>query len=363
MNKLKFKGTVLIYENDEFITIRYGHDAYKIENDIYEISKIMECIRKNFTVELIHEHLIELSNEFINDVINSFDEAFLLEFCDSTIELSDYDYDRWSRNYDFFGAKLKLGSNKYEYQKTIADSKITLLGCGGLGSHILYELAAVGFQNINILDFDKIELSNLNRQILYKEVDIGSEKVYTAKKRIEEFNQNIKINAFNKKINSVEDIRDIIFDSNLVICVADKPRHSMARWLNEACVIENIPFINGGLNLQTCSIYSVIPGKSGCAQCWLDCVSDNNKDGFDMINNDHVDMKDFNSPAPAFSPLVSILTGLFIQEAVRIITKLNDPLYIDSRTMYNYENGSLEVVEKWNSRNSCCVCGDFNEKH
>ncbi|THA46495.1 HesA/MoeB/ThiF family protein, partial [Histophilus somni] len=91
------------------------------------------------------------------------------------------------------------------------------LGCGGLGSHILYELTAVGFLNITIVDFDKIELSNLNRQILYKESDIGKSKVKTACENIKKFSPISNILPIECKIHSKDDILKIIKDHDLVI--------------------------------------------------------------------------------------------------------------------------------------------------
>ncbi|MXP49227.1 ThiF family adenylyltransferase [Pantoea sp. Eser] len=91
----------------------------------------------------------------------------LIEFYpQNTIPITNIQIERFSINIEFFNSKLPLGMNKYEIQNTLLDSSVVVLGCGGLGSHIILELAAIGIGNLTIVDFDEIELSNLNRQIL-----------------------------------------------------------------------------------------------------------------------------------------------------------------------------------------------------
>ena len=96
--------------------------------------------------------------------------------------LSKIEKERYSRNIDFFGHYAPFEKNKFSYQETLRKSKVILLGCGGLGSHILFELVAMGVGEIKIVDFDKIELANFNRQILFKEKDIGLIKTEAAQK-------------------------------------------------------------------------------------------------------------------------------------------------------------------------------------
>ena len=85
-------------------------------------------------------------------------------------------------------------------QKKILSSKILVIGVGGLGCPLITYLASSGVGKIGIVDFDKVELSNLNRQTLFGTDDIGKFKVNQAKKKINRINQNIKIEIFNKKI-------------------------------------------------------------------------------------------------------------------------------------------------------------------
>lgn len=104
----------------------------------------------------------------ISRIAHDFVEHRLVESVDHNIpvSLTLRDQQRFSRNIDFFGSMTQATENKFSYQEKLRDAKVCVLGCGGLGTHILFDLAATGVHHLTIVDFDKIELSNLNRQIL-----------------------------------------------------------------------------------------------------------------------------------------------------------------------------------------------------
>ena len=100
-------------------------------------------------------------------------------------------------------------------QKKIFSSKVLVVGLGGLGCPLLIYLANSGIGKIGIVDFDKIELSNLNRQILFGINDIGKYKVNQAKKVIKKINKKIKIKSFNEKL-SIRNINKICKDYDII---------------------------------------------------------------------------------------------------------------------------------------------------
>ena len=102
-------------------------------------------------------------------------------------------------------------------QKKISSSKILIIGIGGLGCPLALYLSNLGIKNIGIVDHDKVDLSNLNRQILFNTKDIGKFKVIQAKKILQKVNKNIKINAYKemivkKNIQNIINKYDIICD-------------------------------------------------------------------------------------------------------------------------------------------------------
>tara|TARA_Y100001970_G_scaffold231688_1_gene288080 strand:- start:2674 stop:3417 length:744 start_codon:yes stop_codon:yes gene_type:complete len=118
-------------------------------------------------------------------------------------------------------------------QEKIIKSKVLIVGLGGLGCPLLIYLANSGVGKIGIVDDDKIEISNLNRQILFNASDIGKFKVNQAKKFINKINNNIKIKKFNTKINSQNIYK--IFKNFDIIC--DGTDNFKTRYLiNDHCL-------------------------------------------------------------------------------------------------------------------------------
>lgn len=129
-------------------------------------------------------------------------------------------------------------------QKKIKNAKVLMIGAGGLGCPILQYLATAGVGTIGIIDFDKVELPNLHRQILYSENHIGLSKVVTAKKVLAELNPHIKIIPFDEKL--AQNNCESIFESfDLIIDGSD---NFDTRYLvNDTCVKMNKPLIYGSI--------------------------------------------------------------------------------------------------------------------
>ncbi|CDG87532.1 HesA/MoeB/ThiF family protein [Xenorhabdus bovienii] len=326
MEKVKLKSTVLIYSiNKKSVTLRYCSEIINIDDSLGDIAFFFGLLNGLYNEsEIIEEFSKKYNSEYSQKAVEYLEtvkDLGLVELVnvDNQNVLDDYEIKRWSRNIEFFNVIIPFGYNKYEVQSKICNSRVALIGCGGLGSHILLELAALGIKNLVIADFDEIELSNLNRQILYKEDDIGKKKVFTAKERVLEFSSRMNITALDKKISSKDDIKEIVSGVDLVICVADKPRHSMVKWLNSVCCELNIPYINGGLDTKRSNFYSVIPGVSGCTECWFSSLGDSLLQK-KVLQEDYLG-KDYKMPAPALSALVSITAGIMVCEAIKLLSK------------------------------------------
>ena len=118
-------------------------------------------------------------------------------------------------NFKRFEKQIVLKKIGINGQKKILNSKVLIIGVGGLGCPLLTYLAASGVGKIGIVDPDKVEMSNLNRQTLFTSSDIGKYKVDQAKKRINKVNNKIKIKIFKKKINS-NNIKSIVNDFDII---------------------------------------------------------------------------------------------------------------------------------------------------
>jgi molybdopterin/thiamine biosynthesis adenylyltransferase len=361
------KPTVELSVFNNKVVLNHGEDSFLLEDSVEFLILLCELLTGHSTVAAIIAKLQqaypEKNQAELLEAIEQLDSMLLLE--DNHFNLTQNDYldeetiARWQRNFDFFGSLASLTTNKYEIHKQLKNSKVCLLGLGGLGSNILLSLAALGVQNVVAADFDKIDKSNLNRQILYKTSDIGSIKSVTADKRIKDFYPDINTSISQQKFESMEQLASFIKNCDIVIGVADKPRMKMPYWMNEACVKNNIPFISGGVSVNRGVFYSVIPGKTGCVKCWRDHANQQNELNETIHNNKHATHTEFETPYswPAIIPLVSFVSGAMVTEMVKILTNLTAPSFTNKLTQISFKNVETKVIETWVKNENCTVCG------
>jgi len=148
-------------------------------------------------------------------------------------------------------------------QQKLKESKVLVAGAGGLGSAILTYLAIAGVGKIRIIDGDKVELGNLNRQMLHADKDIGREKVDSAKERLESLNPDIKIEAIGEVI-AEDNIFDLVADYPIVDAMDNLPTRYL---LNRVAVRRNLPLFHGAVHGFEGRATTIIPGETPCLRC------------------------------------------------------------------------------------------------
>ncbi|MBB6371025.1 HesA/MoeB/ThiF family protein [Chryseobacterium shigense] len=129
-------------------------------------------------------------------------------------------------------------------QRKIIKSKVLVIGAGGLGSPVIQYLAAAGAGNLGVVDFDEVELHNLNRQVIHTENTVGTSKVKSAELFVKKLNHQVKCAAINEKINS-SNAEKIISSYDIIIDCSD---NFTARYLiNDTCVKLGKPLIYGSI--------------------------------------------------------------------------------------------------------------------
>jgi len=149
-------------------------------------------------------------------------------------------------------------------QEKLKRAKVIVAGSGGLGSPISIYLAAAGVGTIRIVDHDRVELSNLNRQVLHWDKDIGRNKVDSATEKLSQLNQSVKIEAVEEMINEAN-ISRLVAGFDLIVDAMDNlPTRYL---LNKAAIDNNIPFIHGAVYGLEGRAMTIIPGKTACLRC------------------------------------------------------------------------------------------------
>jgi molybdopterin/thiamine biosynthesis adenylyltransferase len=149
-------------------------------------------------------------------------------------------------------------------QKKLLESKVFLVGAGGLGSPAAFYLAAAGIGKIGISDNDDVDFSNLQRQILHSTKDVGHPKVQSAKETLEDLNPDIEVVPYATRLNS-ENIIDIIKNYDVILDGSD---NFPTRYLvNDACVMLGKPLSHGSIFRFDGQATTILPGKGPCYRC------------------------------------------------------------------------------------------------
>ena len=246
-------------------------------------------------------------------------------------DLSEKELDRYSR-------QVMLQEIGYQGQLKLKQSRVCVVGVGGLGNPITTRLAAMGVGKIRIVDRDVIELSNLHRQTMFDEDDVGQVKVETAAKKLRKLNNDIIIEELPVSINDYTAL-DAVDGCDVVIDALDSVN---ARYsLNKACIEKKIPFVTGAAVGVTGQTFTIIPSESACYHCL-----------FPALDEDSMPTCSIEGVHPS---ILSIIGGIEVSEAVKIITgkkpSLQDKvLHVDLENLiFNFTKVSR--VEE------CSVCG------
>ena len=169
------------------------------------------------------------------------------------MSLSNEQLERYSRNILLKG----VGING---QEKLLSSKVLVIGAGGLGSPAAMYLAAAGIGTIGIADKDKVELSNLNRQILHKTNKTGIDKIKSAQETITNLNPDIKVNIYTEI--SSDNISKVISEYDFVIDATDNFETKFL--INDACVKGKKPFSHAGIVGFEGQLMTYVPNEGCC---------------------------------------------------------------------------------------------------
>jgi molybdopterin/thiamine biosynthesis adenylyltransferase len=233
-----------------------------------------------------------------------------------------------------YDRQLRLLGFGIESQLRLKRSRVLVIGVGGLGSAAAFYLTSAGVGLLRIIDDGYVELSNLNRQILYNIGDIGRRKVDVAAKRLRELNPEVEVEAVGEKLTE-EDVREMLLDIDLAVDCLDNFRTRFI--LNDACVEFGKPLIHGAVYGAEGRLMTIIPGKGPCLRCLIPR---------EPAEHDKI---------PVLGPLPGIIGALEALEAIKVITGLGEPavgklIVIDGTDLSFYTIGI--------GRNpSCPACG------
>jgi len=264
------------------------------------------------------------------------DEVYILPAVAGGSDLSEKELDRYSR-------QVMLEEIGYQGQLKLKQSRVCVVGVGGLGNPIVTRLAAMGVGKLRIVDRDVIELSNLHRQTMFNEDDVGQVKVETAAKKLRKLNPEIVVEELPVSINDYTAL-DVVDGCDVVVDALDSVDARYA--LNKACIEKKIPFVTGAAVGVTGQSFTILPKVSACYHCL-----------FPSLDEDSMPTCSIEGVHPS---ILSIVGGIEVSEAVKIITGKepslkNKVLHVDLENLiFNFTKVSR--VEE------CSVCGSGKQQ-
>ena len=210
-------------------------------------------------------------------------------------DLSARDLDRYSR-------QVMLEQIGYGGQQRLAASSVCVVGSGGLGSPIASRMAGMGVGTLRIVDRDVVELSNLHRQTLFGESDVGRVKVEAAAERLRAMNSGVRVEPLPVSVGD-HNAADVIAGCDVVVDALDSVAARYA--LNRACVAAGVPFVTGAAVGVSGQAFTVMPGRSACYHCM-----------FPQLDEESMPTCSIEGVHP---PILSIIGGIEASEAAKIM--------------------------------------------
>jgi adenylyltransferase/sulfurtransferase len=221
-----------------------------------------------------------------------------------------------------------------EGQKKLKESRVAVLGLGGVGGPAALYLAAAGVGSLVLVDGDYVQLSNLNRQILFNSSDLGKSKADVAAKCLQQLNQDLDVEVVDKQIKE-GDLETILAGCRFVLDCFDRNADRLA--VNRVCMLLGIGAAHGFAQDLSGEVFTAIPGDGSCLACALD-------ESF---------------PETEVTAVMGVTTGMvavsMASAAILSLTGIGDPM-AGYRLIYDLAfPGMTRVLVEKNPR--CSACG------
>jgi len=165
---------------------------------------------------------------------------------------------------DRYGRQIMIPQVGEKGQEKLKKAKVFIAEARGLGSPVSIYLTAAGVGHIRLVDHDKVDLTNLNRQVVHWTADVGRKKVESAQEKLNKLNPNVTVETLSVTI-SEENVSELVAGFDLIVDAMDNlPTRYL---LNKTAIEHTVPFFHGAVNGFQGRAMTVIPGKTACLRC------------------------------------------------------------------------------------------------
>lgn len=278
---------------------------------------------------------MRFNSDGMSTILKDGDSLYILPAVAGGAELTNEDMQRFSR-------QIMLEEIGFVGMEKLRDAKVCVVGVGGIGNPIVTQLAAMGVGKLKIVDRDVVEISNLHRQHLYNEDDIGKVKVEVAAERLKKMNPHVEIEAIPLSITKYT-AESIVKGMDIIIDALDSVDARYA--LNDACIKYNVPFIYAGALGMLGSVCTILPNKSACLRCIFPALADE-----DMPTC---------STEGVHPSVLYLVAGVQVSEAVKILTGQN-PTLVNKLLYIDLNELSFDKIQMFRNE-ECSSCGPKKE--
>lgn len=266
------------------------------------------------------------------------------------MNINDLDFDdRYSRSYLYYNLS---GADPKNIQAKLQQKHVVILGCGGIGNIISVNLATAGVGQLTLVDDDHIELSNLTRQIMFNEHDVGKNKTDVLKQALVNRNHNVHIETINVRCDTFEKMLTLPA-SDLIVASGDSAH--ICAYLNQYAHRTNIPFLNV-CYIQDIACWGpfIIPGKTPCYDCFSHTnIADNEKDN-DNEMAQLVKAINQSYKAPSFGPVNMLSASLATLDVVKFLADFGTIQSLNRRVgVWTHD---LKIEYQHYHQNPNCTC-------
>lgn len=267
---LRLKRSVELFTgpDGDLYLLRLGlGDDQVIEGPTPEQRALLEELARGFTEE---RSLLERHGSVARDSLDQLLELDLIETRTSPRLISELDAERYDRQLIYLADLVAPGTSADVLQRRLADSRVLVVGCGGLGSWTACGLSLSGVGSLTLVDDDSVELSNLSRQLLFDPAEIGHAKGNVAAARLRGHNPGLEVDVVLRRISAAADLADVVAGGafDLIVSTGDWPPHDLPRWVNEVAYEHGVPWIGAGQFPPRLRLGPlVVPGETSCHAC------------------------------------------------------------------------------------------------
>jgi bacteriocin biosynthesis cyclodehydratase domain-containing protein len=337
-------------DGDVYLLRPSAENDIRIEKPDPDDRRLLEALDGERTLEQLQE---EFGEEAVRDLICQLQELEVVEDAADDDLLAPGELARFDRQLRYFSDIGPAGLTPSECQRRLREAKIAVLGVGGLGGWAAWALACCGVGEMWLIDGDRVEISNLNRQILYTESDVGLLKVEAAARRLRDFNSAMRVSSTARRLESQVEIADFIDGADVVIDAADWPAHDIERWCNAACFEAEIPYITMSHFPPIARVGPLyVPGKTGCFACQETAY----RREYPLFDVAVEQRRAQPTPAATLGPACGMIGGQVGMEVLHLLTGLSEPATLGVAHIYDLR--TMEVKrEAVVPEPGCPVCG------